>query len=43
MSDCAGSSLLCRLFSSAESEGYSPVAVRRLLTVAASRVVEHRL
>ena len=34
---CAG------FFSSAESEGYSPVAGHRLLTVAAFRVVAHRL
>ena len=41
ISDCAGSSLLRGLLSSCKSSGCSPVARHRVLTVAASLVVEH--
>ena len=40
---CAGSSLLCRLFSSCGEGGYSLVTMPGLLIVVASLVVEHRL
>ena len=41
--DCAGSSLLGRLFSSCNEQGYSLVAVPRLLIAVASLAGEHRL
>ena len=41
--DCAGFSLLHRLFPSCSEWGYSLVAMPRLLIVVASLVVEHRL
>ena len=40
---CTGSSLLCVLFSSCGSRGYSLVPVYGLLTVVAFLVVEHGL
>ena len=39
--DCAGSLLLCRLFSSCGEPGHSLVAMHRLLVVVASLAVEH--
>ena len=40
--DCAGSSLLCVLFSSSAKQGFSLVAALRLL-IAVSSLVEHGL
>ena len=40
---CAGSSLLCRFSSSCHGQGLLLAAVRELLAVVASLVVEHRL
>ena len=40
---CAGSSLLCELFSSCSERGYSLVVVGRLLITVASLVAEHGL